>query len=61
MASTDPIDCLVEIAQAVMDRMNDHHEVGNREAFVLGRIMGITNRIPEVLVRLHQFPEEAED
>ena len=54
MTSTDPIDMLVEIAQTTMNRMNDEHEVSEREAFVLGRINGICCRVPEVLIRLQE-------
>jgi len=57
MPSTDPIDMLVEIAQATMARMNDEYEVGDREAFVLGRINGICCRIPEVVTRLAEEEE----
>jgi hypothetical protein len=56
----DPIAMLAEIAQIAMDRMNDEHPVGAREAFALGAIAGIAARRPEVSARLREKENEKE-
>lgn len=54
MTSDDPIDCLVEIAELSMERMNSEPPVPSGEAFILGQIAGTAMRSPRVVQRLRE-------
>jgi hypothetical protein len=64
-ASTDPVDCLVEIAALTMDRMNgvgpSFGKITDAEAFTLGQISGICCRVNAVMERLKELEAAADD
>jgi hypothetical protein len=57
--STDPVDCLVEIAETALARVNNQDDPpGPHESFTLGQITGIAMRHPRVMQLLKQREEE---
>lgn len=59
--STDPVDCLVEIVEVAMNRMNDGSDLPfAKEAWTLGLITGIASRHSAVVARLKEIEEREE-